>query len=338
MKKIFIFCLLLGITVCVQAQTKRVLEEEFTGTHCGWCPRGMVGIELAKKQYADKIVIIAVHSPDYDASLMSQLSVDAGYGNILASVPGYPKAMIDRRHTVDPYHGYGSKGFGLPSVIDVQLQKPCEADIEVTADWENSSTEKVKATAKVKFYTPSADNYAIAYVLTADSLRSTSSNWYQLNYYYDKDNDSEIIKDPNLLPLTKESKYMKNMVYNHVPIAGAGIDNGVKESLPATIEVGKEYTNDITLEVPQLTLIDLREDCLHVVAMLINTRTKNIVNVAEVDVPEPAVTGIDILKHNGETSPIQAIYDINGRKQSSLKKGFNIIRYANGRTVKRLIP
>ena len=44
MRRISILLPLTLLSLALNAQTKRVVEEEFTGTHCGWCVRGIAGI------------------------------------------------------------------------------------------------------------------------------------------------------------------------------------------------------------------------------------------------------------------------------------------------------
>lgn len=68
MRRLSILLPLTLLSLALNAQTKRVVEEEFTGTHCGWCVRGIAGIEASKQKYGDRLIVIAVHGSVYDAT------------------------------------------------------------------------------------------------------------------------------------------------------------------------------------------------------------------------------------------------------------------------------
>src|SRR6516225_3148810 len=46
------------------AQTRHVLVEEFTGSWCGWCPRGAYAMQVLDKKYPGKVFCIAYHNSD----------------------------------------------------------------------------------------------------------------------------------------------------------------------------------------------------------------------------------------------------------------------------------
>ena len=79
------------LVVAQSAETKRVVEEEFTGLWCGWCPQGMVGMQLAEKNFGDKYIGIAVHKDDAMSG-----SNSGGYSTILGKVPSLPACYISR--------------------------------------------------------------------------------------------------------------------------------------------------------------------------------------------------------------------------------------------------
>lgn len=87
MRKVYlIFGLLLMSQFCLNAQTKRVLIEEGTGTWCNWCPRGTVYGEQMIYDY--DVIFIAIHmgdvmesTPDYAAA---------------TTITGLPNGNVDR--------------------------------------------------------------------------------------------------------------------------------------------------------------------------------------------------------------------------------------------------
>ena len=67
-------------------------------------------------------------------------------------------------------------------------------------------------------------NYALGYVLLADSLHNNASGWLQKNGYADL---AGSIDDPNLLPWTLLPGWVPNLRFNHVPIATSGVQKGI---------------------------------------------------------------------------------------------------------------
>ena len=53
-----------SFTVPDERFARRVICEEYSGFWCGFCPRGMVGMELMKEAHPDRFIAIAVHGGD----------------------------------------------------------------------------------------------------------------------------------------------------------------------------------------------------------------------------------------------------------------------------------
>ena len=335
MKRIYLFSFLTILSLALCAQTKRVVEEEFTGTHCGWCVRGIAGIEASKQKYGDRLIVIAVHGDVYDPTPMSELSEKAGYDAILSSIQGFPACKIDRQAGVlDPYFGRASSGYHITEEIDEQLSKTPPADLTATASWKDTNFTEIEVKTNVNFY-QSGGNYRLIYVLTADSLKGKGSAWYQLNYYYNMHDDPEIKNDLNLAPYTKESKYIKNMSYNYVPIDGKGVFKGLEGSLPETITAGSSYEHSVDMRVRTDIFSNIRREYLHAVVMLFNRQTSQIDNAIQIDVPPPYVTEINTTSN--QTPMVTAYYTLDGRRISYPQRGLNILRFSDGSTRKVIV-
>ena len=85
------------LTAIAFVPTKRPLVEEYTGTWCGWCPRGFVGMENLYATYGDDFCGVAYHNGDPMATISSS--------SYPSNVPGFPDAWIDRTHETDAYCG-----------------------------------------------------------------------------------------------------------------------------------------------------------------------------------------------------------------------------------------
>ena len=112
--------------------------EEWTGTWCPWCVRGIVGMEYMREKYHDKGFIgIAVHAQDQMAS-----SSYSGFITKFAST--YPGATLNRTFTFDPnidnfeilFNAYGNRstiyGISGKAVYDPD-NKQINVDTEFTS-------------------------------------------------------------------------------------------------------------------------------------------------------------------------------------------------------------
>ncbi|MCI6159867.1 MAG: thioredoxin family protein [Prevotella sp.] len=336
MKKAVFMIIVAVLNSAAFAQTKRVIEEEYTGTRCGWCPRGTVGMELVQEKYGDRVIQVAAHYPPQDGTSMATLSKWSGYENIMARIVGVPTAFLDRRFDIDPYHGRNSKGFGAPEMIDQLLEQKCIADIDVEAKWTDEKYQWVEITSNVKFYENLNREYRLAYVITADSMYKDDVDWAQLNYYYNLGDDSSITSDPNLEPLTHEKKYIKGLKYNHVPVAGAGVELGMEGSLPPSVATTENYVHRVQLEIPVFETTEtnphptvIPKEHLNAIAFILDAKSGYIVNVNKMKIPAPATTGINA-PSTKEVFPSKTIYAVDGSLRPKAMRGLNIIRMEDG--------
>ena len=75
------------LAVYSEIPKKRALVEEYTGTWCGWCPRGFVALEMLDKELKEDFIGVAYHSGDPMAFT----------GDFPIGVDGFPRASLDRR-------------------------------------------------------------------------------------------------------------------------------------------------------------------------------------------------------------------------------------------------
>ena len=303
------------LVVAQSAETKRVVEEEFTGLWCGWCPQGMVGMQLAEKTFGDRYIGIAVHKDDAMSG-----SNSGGYSTILGKVPSLPACYISRNGlTPGTYYGLTEdKPFGLADVISDELARIAEADISLAAQWTDEQMTKVKATSTTRFYLDDESApYALAYVLLSDSLKNNS--WVQTNYF---SGYNYAASDPNLKPYVDAPEKLVGLTFNHVAVASSGVTNGITNSITAPLVAGEDRTHEATLSVPSSSLLVQNKANLRVVALLINRKRGNIVNAAVTHIDEP--TGIrDINTMDNGKQPM--VFDLQGRRLQSIPRGVSIV-------------
>lgn len=157
------------LTVRDSTFKRRIVCEEYTGTWCGWCPHGLVGLELMKEAHPDLFIPISVHGGD-------PMEIDAGesysYKPFIDSCPGAPMCNVSRKLTGDPYSDI-NRMFGIESATDSHIA------YSLSGVWNADST----AIEVTSTYFSDRDianaGYNIAYTVTEDSI----TGYKQTNYY-----------------------------------------------------------------------------------------------------------------------------------------------------------
>ena len=307
------------------AASHRVVVEEFTGTWCQWCTRGIVGLDMLNTHFGDQVVTVAVHSGD---------PMQCGaYDFIMYRVNGFPSCVINRGATVDPYWGSdeGRKPFGIADDVNELLSQPVVASIEAKAWWADKAQNSIKVTTQTTFgvdFTPTADTpaptYQIGYILVADGLKGKGSEWAQHNVYSNMGSG-----DPNLQPIESLPQLITNMVYDHVGIGAWGGNKGIEGSIAMPIEKDKTQTFTYICDNTDNPLVQDKSR-LTMVALLLDAETRTVINAAKCEISE--YTGIDDL--NGNQTPDDSyipVYDLQGRQvnrqavnNGSLPKGIYV--------------
>ena len=330
-----------AIFVLSETAKMKPLIEEFTGTWCGWCTRGWVALEMLTNDFKDNAVIYAVHNGD-PMEIDAFVPIVNYYGN------GFPSMSINRTSTIDPY--YGSEEYDYYVKYDVQaaMEGLAPASIDVKAVWANEAKTKINIETETKvMYDEAESSLGIGYVLIADGLKGTGRDWAQANYY---STESEVGED--LDKLTKMDDYIIGMEYNHVAVAGWGVEHGVEGSISGAIKAGQPIVGtfvadldglligtDRTSEDPDdhVTVLDLIKDKnLKVVAYVVNKVTGEVLNADEVTLPaEYDATGIQTISDN--TNSVSARYNAAGQLITTPQKGLNIINLSTGKTIKVIV-
>jgi len=270
-----------------QAGTKAVFIEEATGTWCGWCPRGAVGMDYMAATYPETTVLVAVHNADQ----MEVAAYDAGIGNYIA---GYPSGVVDRKiGNVDPSQT------SLQTVYNSQISELVPVDLTESAVQVGNN---LTITAQATFYSnfsSAGTNYRLGIIITEDGVTGTGdgTNTNQLDYdqvnYYSGGGQGpmggyEVLPDP--VPATQ-------MVYNHVGRALLGGFNGEAGSIPAVITDGQTVSYDFNYTIPATSNVDN----INIVTVLIDQTDGSIVGASESSVTqalsiETVAAGINSIK------------------------------------------
>ena len=152
-----------------QVPAKTVVGEEKTGTWCGWCPRGAVG--LAGMEATSDFIGIAVHNSDP----MAIANYDAGTANYHPDFTGYPHGAVDRVIGGDP------SSFNSMHPQRASALVPC--DVQNIVAIYNQSTGQISVSAASEFYGTVIGEYRMSCVIVEDDIETTGNGWSQVNYY-----------------------------------------------------------------------------------------------------------------------------------------------------------
>ena len=307
------------LAVVGAAPKHRPLVEEYTGTWCGWCPRGLVAMELMREKYPDDFVGVAYHNGD-------PMTIMDIYPN---DVQGYPHLYLDRVVHGDPYNGTAGSPFGIQNDWKSRREVQAPADISVTAEWADEAQTRLKATSSTIFIRDFDENpYQLAYILVADDLHKAAASWGQANYF---SGNADYKSDANLAYLTDLPGKIFDLHFNDVAImhssyANQAISGSLPTSVKANVANSHSYEFDITKAVGHSGEYLVQDKSkLRVIVALIDTTTGEVVNANKGDVGgtsgiEPATAWPE------EAAAAQPAYDLQGRRVSNpTGKGIYIV-------------
>lgn len=252
------------------------LVEEFTGTECGWCPRGWVGMEKVKRELPDDACVIAMH-------LYSEKDPMFGdYYHMPSFIGGAPAAVIDRApRSVDPYYGtkIDGKDEGIINAVMRHEALLPEVDIQnLTANYTDESCSHVLVTSTTEFLTD-LDGSQIIYVLTADGLKGSTDLWKQTNFYASIDPASQKLdpmSDAELYNLCRGQEMGQTYVpltYNDVMIGSSWLTTTTPNEVLAftTTKAGEKASSIYTLAMPTKAILRkaIDTDEVYVVAFVL---------------------------------------------------------------------
>lgn len=234
------------VSVVSRVVPRLSIVEENTGTGCGWCPRGWVGMEKVKENKADKAAVIAIHQ--YNSG--DPMYPYGAYDNVPFS--GAPQCTIDRRVFPEPYYGEGNEG--IEATVDKFNAFLPEVAVSANAYYKDGKHESVVVEADTEFLC-NGEGYSIAYVLTADELTGTSAAWKQTNYFATNYTAEELPAD--LAPFGMDGVWGDEkvaLIYNDVMI-GSSWQAGENLAAPfsGSCAEGAKQKTSYTIELPTRT-------------------------------------------------------------------------------------
>lgn len=264
-----------------ESYPRKVVMEEFTGTWCGWCPRGMAGIECLQRDYPNDFIAIAVHGGD--------TFEDQTYAPILNSVSGFPSALINRAVEADPYYGLtDGENYGIKDLVEQVKALPTEAQIGLSSKLSADNKEiEVTSYSKFNISISEASTYMVSYVLLEDKLIGSQTNYYAKSLSSQTGITEADLSEELLTYYNKSERFMAT--YNDV---ARGIYDawGIEGSMSGAIQKGKAKAHTYTFTMPGTVK---NKENLSIVALLMDAYTGEIIAAEKVKLGEEKLTAIE---------------------------------------------
>lgn len=273
--------------------THMPLVEDYTGTWCGWCPRGTVAFDGLKNDFGDQFIAVVYHVDDI-------LTITP---NPYVANSGVPGAYINRGGFLDPYYGSLSENDaancltykqGIKQDWEVAQAQVPVADVELEARWTDDNKTSIEATSAVKFMRSYADaDFRMMYILVNEEISGSGRGWYQKNYY----SGNEAYRETDLAYLVDQPDRISDITFHDVAIL-APDTYGIEGSLPTEIPYLETLAHTKTLKLSDVATtppaeyatvsIDLAQDKtkLFVVASVYDAKTGRVVNSRKVRVQD----------------------------------------------------
>lgn len=282
---------------------RNVVIEEFTGTWCGWCPRGIVTMEAIREKYPDGgLIPVAVHGYDNKDPMLSETYISVNSNFNTHSV--YPNSILNRQYAVQSLELEE-----VEEVYNALKEVPAVANIEATAWYEPEGY--VNVDTKTTFaldYTDADERYAISIGITEDNV----GPYDQENYFSNSGVEcGGWEKLGSSVPT----------IYNDVARVLSTYE-GLKNSIPANVTAREEYSLNKRIIVKKK--VDNVEN-LNVVVYLINKETLEIENVTTVKNKNIGTSGVEDIEIDNSNEPVE-YFNLQGIRVANPENGIFIRR------------
>lgn len=287
---------------------RKIVIEEGTGTWCGNCPRGIVGMHEMEQKYPDSFIGIATHSSD-NFVCQAYTPVHSFFGG------NYPMAVVNRNLTIDPSFSHMEGAYN-------ELNTPAYIKVDVNARY-NEDHSAIIASASTTF-SQDFDNvdYRIAFVITEDGLPAMQAN----NYADGKLGEMGGFENlPEMAPIMLDhvARYINNW-------------QGAPESAISSAARGdvKYYEEEISLDPKNVTIANIKN--IHIIAMLVDNTiaTREIYTADRKSAEETILGGVtDIIADSDPDAPVE-YYNLQGIRVAEPAAGNVYIRRQGDRATK----
>lgn len=276
---------------------RRVVIEEATGEWCGWCPRGLVGLEMMKQRHPHDFIAISVHGGD-------EFETD-DYLPFLSNVEVFPSCSANRRYSGDPYEDI-EQLFTREAMVQNHLSYTLTATIDESGIIHTHSqmlTDKELVSQHLN----------LAIVVTEDQVLGA----YQNNSYA---GSSVPMGGWESLPSIVYPVYYDDVARGIFP------DYSGQHFLSGNIIPGTTYVQDIDFRMPASVA---NPDNTHIIGLLLDATTGFVLNAFSATLS--AASSLDAI--TAPPSISTTAYDLLGRPVKSSPHGNNTHLYIVGQGI-----
>lgn len=273
---------------------RNMVAEIATGTWCGYCPMGFVGVSSMLRAHPDgSFIPIAVHVDDQ----MSTVSYNPFQSNFTGS--NAPVLVVNRN---TERYGMKNPTYEMMSqMYPAVVSTPAMATLDIDGIEIIPESKKIAVDASSEFAFDYSDgDYGLAFVLTEDNVGP-----YIQNNNYSQEGAPEL-EGWNSLPQAAE--VMFNAVARQI-----NLYNGLDGTVPAEAKAGEVYKAHGELRT---NTVSNPQNC-HIIVMLINRTTGRIENAVSRSVAELPIKEVSATDSTADAP----VYDLQGRRLSCPVKG-----------------
>ena len=285
----------------VNAQTKKVIIEDYTGAWCGWCPEGTVILENLEAANPTTLIAIANHNGDA-LQTPEGAAIDAGL-----NVTSYPNGSIDRKMFSGEAKTSVSRS-KWSNYFNQQAATTAKVSVSFSNTVYDAGTGNYTGKVNVKFTSAPTAGVPLkvqVYVLE-DSIPATGS--------YAQENYSSSIQN-GASPLT-------NWYHNNTLRDALGDAWGYTGVIPATPVLNTTYTKNISFTINPAWV----KKNIHLVAFVaydgaVANGEKEILNAEEIQLSSFFPTGVNDIN---ETISVVGAYPNPAASNEIVKIEYNI--------------
>ena len=245
----------------VADHTQRAIIEKYTGVRCMNCPTAEDAINNAVSQYNGKLLAVAIHDSStaftrpYNGSPDLRTATGNAWSNYFGvfAAAQYPMALVNRTQVSGSWDLFNPVS-GINSHVDPIVNSPATIAIQVEAGTQASSPATINTTVNIEFLESVGDALNLTLFIIEDGINAT-----------------QLMPDGS-----RNEDYIHNHVFRQVitDLWGAQVDcTGAK---------GEKRMAQFTAEADLNLITDLTK--CHIVAMISNRETRQIINVAECEI------------------------------------------------------
>nr|NQU92264.1 Omp28-related outer membrane protein [Bacteroidota bacterium] len=221
------------VTVILNSGTRKVMLEEFTGTWCGWCPRGAIVMRDILLDYPEQVIGLAYHKGD-------PMEIEE-YEELVGEIPmvnGYPSGSIDRfPFDMQAFYPMSLGTDVWEEKILERLGHPTPLNIAGNIAYDAVSKE-LTVTVDVDFVSADIGEFRVNCILTESGI----TGYPQANAYNN---------DPTTYPeLYQAGDPIIDWEHNYVVRAMLGGPFGADDVIPYEVNAGENYAHIFNYMVP----------------------------------------------------------------------------------------